>query len=182
MTRVLAYIGLGSNLQQPLAQLRRALPALNAIPRTSLRAASSFYLSSPMGPADQPDYVNSVAALDTGLQPLDLLDQLQRIEQAHGRQRGIRWGPRTLDLDLLLYGGQIIRNDRLTVPHPGIGKRAFVLLPLAELDPELQIPGVGVIADVMASCPVESMPRIISSADPKGGDWSSTAFQLVNRS
>lgn len=162
MTGVLAYIGLGSNLEQPLDHLHRALPELNALPRSSLRASSSFYLSSPMGPADQPDYVNAVAALNTQLQPLDLLDQLQRIEHAHGRERSLRWGPRTLDLDLLLYGDQVIRHDRLCVPHPGIGERSFVLLPLAELDPELEIPGLGAIGGVLAACPMESMPRRIS--------------------
>ena len=96
MKPLLAYIGMGSNLEQPLDQLQRALPELHQIPHSSLQASSSFYLSSPMGPADQPDYVNCVAALRTELFPLDLLDQLQQIEQAHGRQRGLRWGPRTL--------------------------------------------------------------------------------------
>ena len=181
MTQVLAYIGLGSNLERPLDQLLRALPELNGIPSSSLQASSSFYLSSPMGPADQPDYVNAVSALHTRLPPLELLDQLQRIEQEHGRQRGLRWGPRTLDLDLLLYGNQVIRNDRLTVPHPGIGGRAFVLLPLVELDPELRVPGLGPIADVLASCPVESRPRIIASADIRRGDSCSSVLQHVNR-
>ena len=163
MKQVLAYIGMGSNLQQPLDQLHRALPELHEIPRTSLQASSSFYISSPMGPADQPDYINGVAALRTGLAPLDLLDQLQRIEQAHGRQRGLRWGPRTLDLDLLLYGDQVIQNDRLSVPHPGIAERAFVLLPLAELAPELEIPGLGAVSDLLAACEIQDAPRIIPS-------------------
>ena len=161
MTQVLAHIGLGSNLEQPLDQLHRALSELHRIPRSSLQISSSFYLSSPMGPADQPDYVNSVAALHTELSPLDLLDQLQRIERAHGRERGLRWGPRTLDLDLLLYGDQLIQNDRLSVPHPGIGDRDFVLLPLAELAPELEIPGLGAISDVLAACNMKSACRII---------------------
>jgi 2-amino-4-hydroxy-6-hydroxymethyldihydropteridine diphosphokinase len=160
MTGVLAYIGLGSNLEQPLDQLQRALTELHEIPRSRLLASSSLYLSSPMGPTDQPDYVNSVVALDTELPPLDLLDQLQRIEQAHGRERGLRWGPRTLDLDLLLYGDQLIQNDRLSVPHPGTGERDFVLLPLAELAPELEIPGLGAISDVLSACTMKSACRI----------------------
>lgn len=164
MTQVLAYIGLGSNLEQPLDQLQRALSELQQIPRSSLQDKASFYLSSPMGPADQPDFINSVAALHTELPPLDLLDQLQRIEQAHGRERGLRWGPRTLDLDLLLYGEQVIQNNRLSVPHPGIGERAFVLLPLAELAPDLEIPGLGTVSDLLAARKFETPPRIIRSA------------------
>jgi len=164
VTRVLAYIGLGSNLEQPLDQLQRALAELQQIPRSSLHASASFYLNSPMGPADQPDYINSVAALHTGLSPLELLDQLQQIEQAHGRERGLRWGPRTLDLDLLLYGDQLIQNDRLSVPHPGIGERAFVLLPLAELVPDLEVPGLGAISDLLAARKFETPPRIVRSA------------------
>ena len=164
MKRVLAYIGMGSNLQQPLDQLYRALAELNGIPRTSLQASSSFYTSSPMGPADQPDYINAVAALHTELAALDLLDQLQRIELAHGRQRGLRWGPRTLDLDLLLYGDQVIQNERLSVPHPGIARRAFVLLPLAELAPELEVPGLGTVSDILAGLEIEDVARIIPSS------------------
>ena len=159
----LAYIGMGSNLEQPLDQLQRALTELRDIPGSSLQASSSFYISSPMGPADQPDYVNAVAALRTELSPLDLLDQLQQIEQAHGRQRGPRWGPRTLDLDLLLYGDQFILNDRLSVPHPGIGERAFVLLPLAELAPELEIPGLGIVSDLLAACDTQDTPSRLQS-------------------
>ena len=164
MKRVLAYIGMGSNLQQPLDQLYRALAELNGFPRTSLQASSSFYTSSPMGPADQPDYINAVAALHTELAALDLLDQLQRIELAHGRQRGLRWGPRTLDLDLLLYGDQVIQNERLSVPHPGIARRAFVLLPLAELAPELEVPGLGTVSDMLAGLEIEDVARIIPSS------------------
>ena len=164
MKRVLAYIGMGSNLQQPLDQLYRALAELNGIPRTSLQASSSFYTSSPMGPADQPDDINAVAALHTELAALDLLDQLQRIELSHGRQRGLRWGPRTLDLDLLLYGDQVIQNERLSVPHPGIARRAFVLLPLAELAPELEVPGLGTVSDMLAGLEIEDVARIIPSS------------------
>ena len=107
--------------------------------------------------------MNGVAALRTERSPLDLLDQLQQIEQAHGRQRGPRWGPRTLDLDLLLYGDQVILNGRLSVPHPGIGRRAFVLLPLAELAPQLEIPGLGIVSDLLAACDTQNAPRPIQS-------------------
>ncbi len=152
MIQVLAYIGLGGNLEQPVNQLERALHELDQIPRSCMQTSSSFYLSSPMGPVEQPDYVNAVAAVQTELSPVDLLDELQQIEQAHGRVPGLRWGPRTLDLDLLLYGDQFVRDDRLSVPHPGIIERAFVLLPLAELAPRLEIPGLGAISDALAAC------------------------------
>lgn len=157
---MLAYIGLGSNLQQPMAQLQQALSELDQVPGSRLQASSSFYLSSPMGPVEQPDYINSVAALQTELSALALLDELQQIEQLHGRVRRQHWGPRTLDLDLLLYADQIIRSDRLSVPHPGIGGRAFVLLPLAELAPGLQIPGLGVVADVLLSSDTKDIKKL----------------------
>lgn len=140
-TFVRAYIGLGSNLGDPLAQLRSAVKALEQLPGSRLTAVSRFYRSSPMGPGDQPDYLNAVAMLDTTLEPLALLDALQAIEQQQGRVRsGERWGPRTLDLDLLLYGAEEIDHPRLRVPHPGIRERNFVLVPLAELAPELRFP------------------------------------------
>ncbi|MGI5308517.1 2-amino-4-hydroxy-6-hydroxymethyldihydropteridine diphosphokinase [Rheinheimera sp. WS51] len=139
MTR--CYIGLGANLDQPLAQLQQALVAIEAIPHTTLIAASSFYASKPMGPQDQPDYVNAVAALDSELTAETLLDNLQQIELNQGRQRkDERWGPRTLDLDILLYGQQTIDTPRLTVPHYGLTQREFVLYPLAEITPELILP------------------------------------------
>jgi len=161
MTQVLAYIGLGSNLEQPVDQLQRALPELNQIPGSSLQASSSLYLSSPMGSTDQPDYVNSVAILHTELPPMGLLDELQRIEQAHGRIRTQHWGPRTLDLDLLLYGDKILQNDRLRVPHPGIGERSFVLLPLAELAPDLQIPGLGAVSEVLLTSNTKNVEKLM---------------------
>ena len=122
------YIGLGSNLADPLAQLRSALAALAALPQTSLATQSSFYASDPLGPADQPRYVNAVAALDTELAPLELLDALQRIELEQGRMRKAeRWGPRTLDLDILLFGDRLIDDERLKVPHYHMHARPFVL-------------------------------------------------------
>ncbi|RQW82408.1 MAG: 2-amino-4-hydroxy-6-hydroxymethyldihydropteridine diphosphokinase [Methylococcus sp.] len=151
---VRAYIGLGGNLDQPAARIRRARVALSVLPNTREAAFSSLYRSAPMGPSDQPDYVNAVMALDTGLEPLALLDHLQAIENAEGRVRmGERWGPRTLDLDLLLYGEDVIQHERLTVPHPGLHQREFVLYPLFEIAPDLKIPGWGALRDWVAACP-----------------------------
>lgn len=138
---VRAYIGLGSNLAVPLRQVRQAIAELAQLPASRLVAVSRIYRSRPMGPADQPDYINAVAAIETRLLPLKLLDSLQAIEKAHGRVRGaVQWGPRTLDLDLLLYGDEIIAEARLTVPHPGMAERNFVLQPLADIAPSLQLP------------------------------------------
>ena len=151
---VRAYIGLGGNLDQPAARIRRARAALSVLPNTREAAFSRLYRSAPMGPSDQPDYVNAVMALDTELEPLALLDHLQAIENVEGRVRlGQRWGPRTLDLDLLLYGDDVIQHERLTVPHPGLHQREFVLYPLFEIAPELTIPGRGALRDWVAACP-----------------------------
>ena len=147
---VRVFIGLGSNLGEPRRQLERALYALAALEHTRLVAQSSFYHSAPMGPVDQPDYLNAVAELETLLPPEALLDQLQSIEAAQGRARSRHWGPRTLDLDLLLYGDEIISTDRLRVPHRGLPQRAFVLYPLAELAPGLDVPGAGRIEELAA--------------------------------
>jgi len=141
-TPVAAYIGLGSNLDDPSDQVRRAFEELAAMPQTELRRRSSLYETPPMGPADQPNYINAVAALHTSLTPHALLDALQRIELEHRRVRREHWGPRTLDLDLLVYGAEELDDARLQVPHPGLAERAFVLLPLAEIAPELVIPGL----------------------------------------
>jgi len=151
---VTAYIGLGSNLQQPSEQLNQALQQLAKIPQTHLMTASPLYRSAPLGPADQPDYINAVAALATRLSPLELLDALQAIERQQGRVReGERWGPRTLDLDLLLYGNQQIHNDRLVVPHPGLGERNFVLYPLSDITGEdLLIPGLDTLGHLLQAC------------------------------
>ncbi len=137
----IAFVGIGSNLDDPRAQIRRAIAALAKIPRSALCEVSSLYSSAPVGPADQPDYLNAVVRLNTRLAPEALLDQLQAIEAAQGRERdGLRWGPRTLDLDLLLYGDQVISSPRLSVPHPEMAKRSFVLYPLAEIAPDLVLP------------------------------------------
>jgi len=137
----LCYLGLGANLHQPLQQLQQAVVALAALEHCQLQSVSSLYGSKPMGPQDQPDYVNAVAALVTTLSAEQLLTQLQKIELEQGRQRkDERWGPRTLDLDILLFGNQSIDSERLTVPHYGMKVREFVLYPLAELAPELHLP------------------------------------------
>ncbi len=149
---VRAYIGLGSNLGKPRDQLERAVAELAALPASRLIAVSSLYTSTPMGPQDQPDYINAVAAIDTRLPPEPLLDALQAIEQAHGRVRTRHWGPRTLDLDLLLYGDEVITTPRLSVPHPGIAERGFVLYPLAEVAPTLRLPDGRAVAALRAAC------------------------------
>lgn len=137
----LVYIGLGSNLSDPKQQIINALAQLENIEKTQLISVSSLYFSRPMGPQDQPDYMNAVAALNTALSPLELLDILQTIENNAGRVRkGNRWGARVLDLDILLFGQEIINNERLIIPHYGITFREFVLIPLAEIAPDLQLP------------------------------------------
>ena len=136
----IAYIALGSNLNTPVEQLNSALKAINALPQTQLIAVSSFYQSKPLGPQDQPDYVNAVAKIETTLESLKLLDELQRIENEQGRVRLRRWGERTLDLDILLYGNETIQNERLTVPHYDMHNREFVIIPLAEIAPDLILP------------------------------------------
>ena len=159
MTEV--YIGLGSNLQQPIAQVQQALQALAALPTTQLLGHSRLYRSTPMGPAGQPDYINAVAALETSLSALDLLLALHAIERAQGRIRdGQRWGPRTLDLDILLYGDECINLAQLIVPHPGLHERNFVLYPLHEIAPGLVIPGRGALSDLVARCPASGLEPI----------------------
>ena len=159
---VTAYIGLGSNLQQPIDQIQRALQHLAKISQTRLLKVSPIYRSAPMGPADQPDYINVVAALATRLSPLALLDALQAIERQQGRVReGERWGPRTLDLDLLLYGDQQIHTDRLTVPHPGLGDRNFVLYPLYDITgDDLLIPGLDTLGHLLQACPRQGLELV----------------------
>ena len=160
------FVAIGSNLADPLGQARRAVSALAALPETELQKASSFYSSRPMGPADQPDYVNAVARLSTRLAPLALLDQLQKIELEQGRVRkNERWGPRTLDLDLLLYGDRVIKHERLIVPHYGMKEREFVLLPLAEIAPALVLPCGTPLAQLVARCPRNGLAIIASGAD-----------------
>jgi 2-amino-4-hydroxy-6-hydroxymethyldihydropteridine diphosphokinase len=134
----LAYVGVGSNLDQPANHVRRALDEMGAIRGTQLRAKSSLYRSAPTGYAAQPDFVNAVAALETGLSAAELFAELKALEKRHGRERTFPNAPRTLDLDLLLYGEEHIATSTLTVPHPRMHERAFVLRPLLEISPELE--------------------------------------------
>ncbi len=154
------FIGLGSNLENPLEQIKTAIKDMKAMVDTELVACSSLYKSPPMGPQDQPDYINAVIELDTILTPHSLLDELQKIEQQHGRVRKRHWGERTLDLDVLVYGEQILNDDRLIVPHPGIAERAFVVYPLAELDNSLVIPGLGNVAQLVEACPRNGLQQV----------------------
>lgn len=148
-----AYIGLGSNLADPVAQIQAALVALDQIPGTRCVRHSSLYHSAPLGGKDQSAYVNAVAALDTGLTALELLAELQAIERRQGRVRGAeRWGPRTLDLDLLLYGDARYNSEVLTLPHPGLHERSFVLYPLHEIAPDLEVPGQGGVRELAERC------------------------------
>lgn len=140
----LAYIGLGANLGDTRRSLEEALAELAALPGCRLAAVSSPYRSAPVD-AGGPDFLNAVAALETELSPDALLDALLTIEQAHGRERPYRHAPRTLDLDLLLHGQHQVASPRLTVPHPQLHRRAFVLLPLLELVPDLAAPGLGAL-------------------------------------
>jgi 2-amino-4-hydroxy-6-hydroxymethyldihydropteridine diphosphokinase len=153
LSPALAYIGLGSNLADPRAQVLSALEDLARLPGCALRQRSGLYATRPVGPIDQPEFVNAVAAITTTLTPPQLLAALQGIEQAHGRARdGTRWGPRTLDLDLLVYGETRMQTPALQLPHPEIARRAFVLVPLAELAPAgLLIPGQGYLGELLAA-------------------------------
>ncbi|KPJ95808.1 MAG: 2-amino-4-hydroxy-6-hydroxymethyldihydropteridine pyrophosphokinase [Gammaproteobacteria bacterium SG8_11] len=153
MQSVCCYIGLGSNLDNPARQVTSAIKELNQLPQSQLIHASSLYQSKPMGPQDQPDYVNAVATIDTKLNPEALLQQLLSMEKRHGRVRGSqRWTARTLDLDILLYGQEVITSQNLTIPHPGIAERNFVLYPLHEIAPQLVIPQLGHIESLIAGC------------------------------
>lgn len=160
------YIGLGANLVEPVAQLQAAVTALGQLPETELVQVSRFYSSKPMGPQDQPDYVNAVAALNTRLTPLALLHALQQIELAHGRQRKAeRWGPRTLDLDILLFGMQQIDHPELTVPHYGMRLREFVLYPLAELAPDLILPDGVALNSLLQQVPLNGLAPLQPPCD-----------------
>jgi 2-amino-4-hydroxy-6-hydroxymethyldihydropteridine diphosphokinase len=143
---VTAFVGLGSNLDEPIRQVRAALRRLEAVEATRVVACSSLYRSAPFGPVKQPDFVNAVVAIETSLAPRRLLEALQAIERDIGREIGERWGPRRIDLDLLVYGDDVIDEPGLTVPHPGIAERNFVLLPLGEIAPDLVVPGLGRLA------------------------------------
>ncbi len=159
MTNV--FIGLGSNLDEPLSQLRNAIGNLKKVKNLNFIEVSSFYSSVPMGPQDQPDYINAVVEVTTSLNAEQLLDELQEIENKQGRVRSQHWGARTLDLDILLYGSEVINSERLTVPHSGISERDFVLYPLRDLvDENFEIPELGNISQLLTACPVTGITRL----------------------
>jgi 2-amino-4-hydroxy-6-hydroxymethyldihydropteridine diphosphokinase len=158
----LAYVGLGANIGEPRAQLLAAWDALGRIPQTRAIARSSLYRSAPIGYENQPDFLNCVAKLDTTLEPRALLSHLQQVERDLGRARSFRDAPRKIDLDLLLYGSESIDTPDLVVPHPRMHERAFVLEPLAELDPDAKIPGRGSAAELLRACGVQRIQRVES--------------------
>jgi 2-amino-4-hydroxy-6-hydroxymethyldihydropteridine diphosphokinase len=156
----IAFIGLGSNLADPQAQVRHALQALESLPQTRVLARSSLYRSAPLGYLEQPDFVNAVAQVETALAPRALLDALLALERECGRTREFRNAPRTLDLDLLLYDDWQHHEHGLTVPHPQMHRRAFVLRPLLEIAPECRIPGIGTAAQALRQCEDQQLERI----------------------
>jgi len=157
----IAYVGLGSNLQDPRGQVERAFEELDALPHTRLVKRSSLYRSAPIGHADQPEFVNAVAQLETALPAERLLMELQQIEQRHGRERSFANAPRTLDLDLLLYGNVRTATERLALPHPRMHERKFVLEPLCEIAPHASIPGVGTVKDCLEKTLNQKAERIV---------------------
>ena len=154
-----AFIGVGANLGDPESQVRRAIAALGRLPRTRLLAASSLYRSAPVGVGPQPDFINAVAEVETALGARELLDALLAAEARFGRERPSAGAPRTLDLDLLLYGDRVIAEPGLAVPHPRMHERAFVLMPLAEIAPEVTIPGRGCARGLLAGLPKQRIEK-----------------------
>jgi len=157
-----AYIGLGGNLDHPAARIERAFKALGTLPQTRLVQHSSLYRTAPVGYLDQPDFINAVAAVETQLPPLELLDALLHLELDEGRARSFKNAPRTLDLDVLIYGTLQLDHERLIVPHPRMGGRAFVLFPLLEIAPDLIIPGMGTVKQLAAECTDQDIERIVT--------------------
>ena len=160
---IVATVGLGANLNDPAAQVEYALAELDRLPDTHLVARSHLYASAPVGYVDQPDFINAVAQVETSLAPRALLAALLDIEHRHGRERSFRNAPRTLDLDLLLYGHAHFHEDGLTLPHPRMCERGFVLLPLLEIAPDTVIPGRGRAADWLGRCDGQSVVVVASA-------------------
>ncbi|AOE50760.1 2-amino-4-hydroxy-6-hydroxymethyldihydropteridine diphosphokinase [Kangiella sediminilitoris] len=161
----ISYIALGSNLNHPEQQIIRALQALDGLPGSYLLAYSSFYQSAPMGPQDQPSYINAVAKLSTALSPIELLDALQKIEDTQGRKREKRWGARTIDLDIILYDHTIMQTERLILPHYGAKERDFVLLPLSEISPRLTFPDGESVQEALQHCQNYGLQKITIDND-----------------
>lgn len=158
-----AYIGLGSNLENPADQVKKARSTIAAHPLFTELKFSSLYSSPPMGPQNQPDYVNAVMSISTDSSGIEVLRILQKIESDFGRVRdGERWGARILDLDLLIFGDQMINHPDLIVPHAGLSERAFVLSPLSEITPEnMSIPGLGTLSHLLSHCPPNGLEKIL---------------------
>lgn len=160
-----AYVGVGSNLDGPLERVRSAIEELDGLSKSRVVISSSLYRSAPMGLQDQPDFINAVVAMLTRQSPTGLLQDLAQMEDRHGRRRDVvKWGPRTLDLDLLVFGREQRESQALTLPHPGIAARNFVLLPLCEIAPQLEIPGLGSVASLVRALGPET-PGIEKLAD-----------------
>lgn len=158
---VKVYIGIGSNLHEPIRQVEVAIASLNKIPNSCVSCLSSIYRSAPLGVKDQPDFINAVAQIETGLGPHALLSHLQRIEREQGRVRdGTHWGPRIIDLDILLYGDECVSADDLLIPHPELRRREFVLYPLAEIAPDLALPDGVRVSALKEGCPPNGIQRI----------------------
>lgn len=158
--RTEVYIGLGSNLASPDRQIGRAITAIARLPTTKLTKTGSWYKTRAIGPGRQPGYLNTVVAIATALTPLRLLKALQDIEHQQGRKRIVRWGPRTIDLDILLYGGQTIHCKKLTIPHPRLTQRNFVILPLADVAPDLVLPDATPLRQLLANCGTAGIVRV----------------------
>src|SRR6478752_558352 len=158
-----AYIGIGSNRGDPLARAGAAFEAIGSIDRTRLIARARLYRTRPFGPVEQGEFINAVAGVLTQLSAQSLLEALRAIETAAGRVRTERWGPRTLDLDLLLYADQRIEEQGLTVPHPGIAERGFVLAPLHDIAPTLQVPGMGSVEDLLQRLPDDGIAGLVAT-------------------
>jgi len=157
---LLAYIGLGSNLNNPKAQIEKALSAINRVEEVSLKEVSSFYESKPLLDMPGPNYINAVCGVETSLSAIDLLDVCQSIEDDQKRVREVKWGSRTIDLDILLYEQQVISNERLSIPHPEIANRAFVLVPLHEIDKEMKVPLLGPVKKLVDRINTDDLKKL----------------------
>jgi len=160
-----AFVGIGANLDNPESGVRRAIAAVASIPGTRMLASSSLYQTTPVGYLDQPDFVNAVAEIETRLDPGHLLEQLLLIEERFGRKRTTRNAPRTLDLDLLLYGDRCMNSPRLTLPHPRMAERAFVLIPLAEIAPDVVVGSLGSAAQLVRGIPADGVSLLGEAGD-----------------
>jgi 2-amino-4-hydroxy-6-hydroxymethyldihydropteridine diphosphokinase len=158
-----AYIGVGSNMGEPAGEVRAAIQSLGRFTRTRLVSASRLYRTKPFGPVAQGDFVNAVAGVLTQLTPQELFAALRALESERGRRRAERWGPRLLDLDLLVFGGQVVDTPELTVPHPGIRERGFVLAPLADIAPDLDVPGAGRVAAMLRALPDTGIAGVLDA-------------------